>query len=121
MRCVLTAVYSANVSASLDQLCILNPGMERLRSVFRTSQIKHGEDTHSHQIFIFFLYFCLRMVALSSHSARTSDLAFDILACGACILFPRLVFFLIKDNVVILAVSGVAHVGLIVAKASFAL
>lgn len=33
-------------------------------------------------------------------------MGFDILACGACILFPRLVFFLIKDNVVILALKS---------------
>ena len=53
----------------------------------------------------------------------TSDLGFDILACGACILFPRsgsdaiyfcvcsqglfrLAFFLVSDNVVILCVSA---------------
>ncbi len=55
-------------------------------------------------IVIFLFYLCLRIFALASHSLATSDLAFDILACGACILFPRLVFLLIKDNVVILAV-----------------
>lgn len=57
------------------------------------------------QISIFLLYLALRVFALVTHSPTTSDLAFDILACGACILFPRLVFFLIKDHVVIIAVS----------------
>ncbi|RXK38635.1 hypothetical protein M231_04141 [Tremella mesenterica] len=57
-------------------------------------------------IAIFFVYFVIRIVALASRSPNTSDLAFDILAIGACILFPRLVFFLIKDNVVILALRA---------------
>ncbi|WVQ78363.1 hypothetical protein IAT38_000448 [Cryptococcus sp. DSM 104549] len=57
-------------------------------------------------IFIFLLYFTLRIFALASHSPGTSDLAFDILACAACIIFPRLVFFVIKENVVILALRG---------------
>jgi hypothetical protein len=54
-------------------------------------------------VFVAFLFF--RVLGLMSHSTETSNLAFDILACGACILFPRLAFFAIKDNVVILAVS----------------
>lgn len=55
---------------------------------------------------MFLLYFALRIIGLASHNTSTSDLAFDILACSACILFPRLVFFVLKDNVLILAVSG---------------
>lgn len=80
--------------------------MECLRSVLcenDLSRLKVGSLTE--KIFIFFLYFALRVVGLSTRSVPTSDLAFDILACGACILFPRLVFFLIKDNVVLLAVG----------------
>ncbi|ODN98517.1 nonselective cation channel [Cryptococcus wingfieldii CBS 7118] len=57
-------------------------------------------------IAIFLGYFVLRILALVSHSPKTSDLAFDILACAACIIFPRLVFFVIKENVVILALRG---------------
>ena len=57
-------------------------------------------------ILIFLLYLTLRVSGLVTDSPNTSDLAFDILACSACVLFPRLVFFLIRDNVVILAVSG---------------
>lgn len=59
------------------------------------------------QISIFAIYLALRVFALITHSPETSDLAFDILATCACILFPRLVFFLIKDNVVVLAVGPV--------------
>lgn len=58
------------------------------------------------KIVIFLLYFGLRVIALASHSTKSSDLAFDILACAACITFPRLVFFVIKENVVILALRG---------------
>ncbi|ORY27179.1 hypothetical protein BCR39DRAFT_538819 [Naematelia encephala] len=57
-------------------------------------------------IVIFLLYLFLRIFGLASRSPDTSDLAFDILACGACILFPRLVFFLIRDNVIILALKA---------------
>ncbi|OCF71722.1 nonselective cation channel [Kwoniella mangroviensis CBS 8886] len=57
-------------------------------------------------ITIFLLYFILRIFALASHSPNTSDLAFDILAIAACIIFPRLVFFVVKENVVILALRG---------------
>ncbi|WWD16005.1 hypothetical protein CI109_100429 [Kwoniella shandongensis] len=57
-------------------------------------------------IAIFLLYFALRIFGLASHSPNTSDLAFDILACAACIIFPRLVFFVVKENVVILALRG---------------
>ncbi|THH21422.1 hypothetical protein EW146_g156 [Bondarzewia mesenterica] len=36
----------------------------------------------------------------------SSELGFDVLACGACILFPRLAFFLVSNNVVVLALRG---------------
>lgn len=48
----------------------------------------------------------LRTVALISRSLGTSDLAFEILSVSACILFPRLAFFLIKDNVIVLALRA---------------
>ncbi|KAH8112747.1 receptor-activated Ca2+-permeable cation channel [Phellopilus nigrolimitatus] len=51
-------------------------------------------------------YLGLRIKGLSQGNAYSSELAFDILACGACILFPRLAFFAIKNNVVILALRG---------------
>jgi hypothetical protein len=35
-----------------------------------------------------------------------ADYAFDVLSLGSCILFPRLVFFLINNSVVILAVRS---------------
>ncbi|MGG6495977.1 UNVERIFIED_CONTAM: hypothetical protein NY603_23960, partial [Bacteroidetes bacterium 56_B9] len=69
------------------------------------SVLADSEQRLTVQISIFILYLALRVFALITHSPTTSDLAFDILAIGACILFPRLVFFLIKDHVVIIAVS----------------
>lgn len=44
------------------------------------------------------------MHGLSDISGHTeySDMAFDVLACGACILFPRLAFFAVSNNVVVL-------------------
>jgi hypothetical protein len=55
---------------------------------------------------IFFTYFGLRIHSLITHSMTTADLAFDTLSLGSCILFPRLVFFLINNPVVVLAVRG---------------
>lgn len=39
---------------------------------------------------------------LSSISAYVSQWGFDILATGACILLPRLAFFMVSNNMVIL-------------------
>lgn len=57
-------------------------------------------------IAVFLLYFGLRTKGLVQHDAHASELAFDILACGACILFPRLVFFAVRNNVVILSLRA---------------
>jgi hypothetical protein len=34
--------------------------------------------------------------------AASSKMGFDLLACGACILIPRLAFFAVSNNVVVL-------------------
>ncbi|KAH9972144.1 hypothetical protein BGW80DRAFT_1474791 [Lactifluus volemus] len=52
------------------------------------------------------LYLILRVKGLLFGDPSASDLGFDILACGACILFPRLAFFLVSNNVVILALRA---------------
>ncbi|KAH9989483.1 hypothetical protein BJV77DRAFT_1151491 [Russula vinacea] len=52
------------------------------------------------------LYLILRLKGLSSGDTSLSDLGFDILSCGACILFPRLAFFMVSNNVVILALRA---------------
>ncbi|KAG8819153.1 hypothetical protein FRC17_010586 [Serendipita sp. 399] len=57
-------------------------------------------------IAIFLTYLGLRIKGVVSQDDWYSDLAFDIMSCGACILFPRLAFFAISNNVVILALRG---------------
>jgi hypothetical protein len=57
-------------------------------------------------ILIFLGYFFFRIRGVTHGNTETSELAFDILACGACVLFPRLAFFSISNNVVILALQG---------------
>lgn len=57
-------------------------------------------------IAIFLSYFVLRMAALAHKDKVQSDRAFDILACGSCFLFPRLIFFFLKNNAVILSLQG---------------
>ncbi|KAF8837769.1 hypothetical protein BDN67DRAFT_1071196 [Paxillus ammoniavirescens] len=57
-------------------------------------------------VLIFLAYVGLRIKGLSYDEADTSKLAFDLLACGACILVPRLAFYAIANNVVILALRS---------------
>ncbi|KAL0954798.1 hypothetical protein HGRIS_003745 [Hohenbuehelia grisea] len=57
-------------------------------------------------ILIFFSYLGLRIHGLSHDEVQHSITAFDLLACGACILFPRLAFFAVSNNVVILALRA---------------
>ncbi|KIY63536.1 hypothetical protein CYLTODRAFT_426026 [Cylindrobasidium torrendii FP15055 ss-10] len=52
---------------------------------------------------VFFIYLGFRIRGLVSGDAYYSETAFDVLACAACILFPRLAFFTVSNNVVILS------------------
>ncbi|KAJ7104262.1 receptor-activated Ca2+-permeable cation channel [Mycena belliarum] len=54
-------------------------------------------------VVIFLCYIVMRIKGLSSGDLATSEMAFDVLSCGACILFPRLAFFAISNNVVVLS------------------
>ncbi|CED84198.1 Uncharacterized conserved protein [Phaffia rhodozyma] len=62
-------------------------------------------------LLIFFTYLILRVqnLCLPHHhredEVETSKLAFDILACGAAILFPRLAFTVIRGKVIVLALK----------------
>lgn len=53
-------------------------------------------------IVIYLVYLVLRLKGLNDDNVDLSGLAFDILACGACILLPRLAFFTVSNNVVVL-------------------
>ncbi|KII95956.1 hypothetical protein PLICRDRAFT_234074 [Plicaturopsis crispa FD-325 SS-3] len=57
-------------------------------------------------IVIYIAYLVLRIRGLVHGDPAASDLGFDILSCGACILFPRLAFFAISHNVVVLALRA---------------
>ncbi|KAJ3516556.1 hypothetical protein NLJ89_g1051 [Agrocybe chaxingu] len=57
-------------------------------------------------ILIFVLYLVMRVRGLSNDDLSSSDMAFDILACGACILIPRLAFFAISNNIVVLSLRA---------------
>lgn len=57
-------------------------------------------------IVIFLVYFGLRIKGLHNNDLATSRIAFDILACGGCILFPRLVFFAVANHVIILSLQA---------------
>ncbi|KAI9463324.1 hypothetical protein BJY52DRAFT_79038 [Lactarius psammicola] len=80
-----------------------------------TASVEHGWSVYfanmwnvfdSAFIVVTTLYLVLRVKGLSSGDPSTSDLGFDILACGACILFPRLAFFMVSNNVVIFALRA---------------
>lgn len=57
-------------------------------------------------VVIFLVYLALRIEGLVDNNADTSQLAFDILACAGCVLVPRLAFYAITNNVVILALRA---------------
>ncbi|KAF8737604.1 hypothetical protein AX14_012600 [Amanita brunnescens Koide BX004] len=57
-------------------------------------------------IIIYLAYLVLRLRGLSNDNVAMSEMAFDTLACGACILFPRLAFFAISNNVVVLSLRA---------------
>lgn len=57
-------------------------------------------------VVIFLVYLGLRIKGLSFNDLSTSSMAFDILSCAACILFPRLAFFAVSDHVVVLSLRA---------------
>ncbi|KAI0360223.1 hypothetical protein OH77DRAFT_1565833 [Trametes cingulata] len=57
-------------------------------------------------IVIFLVYLGYRIKGLTHNDLAASDFAFDVLACGACILFPRLAFFAVSNNVIVLALRA---------------
>ncbi|KAI0635594.1 hypothetical protein C8Q77DRAFT_1155382 [Trametes polyzona] len=57
-------------------------------------------------IVIFLVYLVYRIKGLTQNDPVSSDFAFDVLACGACILFPRLAFFAVSNNVIVLALRA---------------
>ncbi|KAF8591195.1 hypothetical protein K439DRAFT_1650959 [Ramaria rubella] len=52
------------------------------------------------------IYLVFRIKGLAQKDGWSNSFSFDVLACGACILFPRLAFFAVSNNVVVLALRG---------------
>ncbi|KAL1668321.1 hypothetical protein GGF50DRAFT_96767 [Schizophyllum commune] len=88
-------------------LCILTHNNDHvtfgeiLFIVFAASFIWNVLD--SSFIVIVLLYLGFRIRGLVEGDPDISDTGFDILSTGACILFPRLAFFALKNNLVILS------------------
>lgn len=57
-------------------------------------------------VIIFLGYLALRVKGLWDDDAKISQLAFDLLSCGCCVLAPRLAFYAMSNNVVILALRA---------------
>ncbi|KAH7884627.1 hypothetical protein F5I97DRAFT_2038545 [Phlebopus sp. FC_14] len=57
-------------------------------------------------VLVFLVYVSLRIKGFVYHQADTAQLALDLLACGGCILVPRLAFYAITNNVVVLALRA---------------
>ncbi|PCH42243.1 hypothetical protein WOLCODRAFT_137784 [Wolfiporia cocos MD-104 SS10] len=57
-------------------------------------------------VVIWLAYLGFRIKGLAHHDVAASEMAFDVLACGACILFPRLAFFAVSNDVVVLALRA---------------
>ncbi|KAF7327794.1 hypothetical protein MKEN_00359200 [Mycena kentingensis (nom. inval.)] len=57
-------------------------------------------------IAICLIFTFMRIKGLLHNDLAASDMAFDVLACGACILFPRLAFFAVSNNVVVLSLRA---------------
>ncbi|KAL1708013.1 hypothetical protein EV121DRAFT_255204 [Schizophyllum commune] len=88
-------------------LCILTHNNDHvtfgeiLFIVFAASFIWNVLD--SSFIVIVLLYLGFRIRGLVEGDPDISDTGFDVLSTGACILFPRLAFFALKNNLVILS------------------
>ncbi|KAG2157982.1 uncharacterized protein EDB93DRAFT_1122521 [Suillus bovinus] len=57
-------------------------------------------------VIIFLGYLVLRVKGLWNDDGEMSQLSFDLLACGCCVLVPRLAFYAITNNVVVLALRA---------------
>ncbi|KAK7043585.1 hypothetical protein VNI00_008196 [Paramarasmius palmivorus] len=57
-------------------------------------------------VIIFLVYIGFRVSGLVNGDAQYSEMAYDILAIDACILFPRLAFFAVSNHIVILSLRA---------------
>ncbi|KAH7097404.1 receptor-activated Ca2+-permeable cation channel [Auriculariales sp. MPI-PUGE-AT-0066] len=71
-----------------------------------TAAQEHGLNIYMANIWNGFDTAIITDQGLANNDGAASELAFDILACEALILFPRMAFFAMSDNVVIIALQG---------------
>ncbi|KAF8072069.1 receptor-activated Ca2+-permeable cation channel [Lyophyllum atratum] len=64
-------------------------------------------------IAIFLVYLTLRIKGINLDDIASSDLAFDVLACGACILFPRSLRAMVSQFVFFIGIAAVCFSGLL--------
>ncbi|PPQ91007.1 hypothetical protein CVT25_013932 [Psilocybe cyanescens] len=57
-------------------------------------------------IAVFLAYFGMRVHGLRIGDLAMCDMAFDVLACGACILFPRLAFLAVSNKLIVLSLRA---------------
>ncbi|KAL7417287.1 hypothetical protein BDY24DRAFT_438375 [Mrakia frigida] len=76
---------------------------------FYVSSLFNGFDLSF--IAIVLAYVVIRIRGLTSHppNLETAELAFDTLACGAALLFPRLAFSFVQNHVIIIALKAMMH------------
>jgi len=71
---------------------------------FYVSSLFNGFDLSF--ILIVLAYVGIRIRGLTSNNLETAELAFDTLACGAALLFPRLAFTFVQGNVILIALKA---------------
>lgn len=71
--------------------------------LFYTQSLYNGFDLCF--VVVFFVFLAIRVRGLATHDAHLASLAFDTLACGATVLFPRLAFSIISGNAVLIALK----------------
>ncbi|BGP12722.1 hypothetical protein JCM10213_008860 [Rhodosporidiobolus nylandii] len=92
------AIYS--LGYSLDKLASI---AEHGWSVYAQG-LTNGLDAASVPIYI--AAFALRVHSVVTGDARASDRAYAILSCAACLLFPRLAFTTISNNLLVLSLRA---------------
>ncbi|KIW02915.1 hypothetical protein, variant 1 [Verruconis gallopava] len=76
------------------------------------STLEHGWQVHTQNlwsfldigfVFIYWVYFVLRMIGIAKDNDELGRQALDVLACAAPIVFPRIAFNLMSENVLFLS------------------
>lgn len=80
------------------------------------STLEHGWQVHTQNlwsfldigfVFIYWMYFVMRVAGIARDDEELGRQALDVLACAAPIIFPRIAFNLMSDNVLFLSLRYV--------------